>query len=92
MLGYQKNARRAPRGSQTQERAILKNDLDLPERISGRIQEARLRAGLSQAELASRIGVHRNSIAGWESGRDITIVNLCRIAAALGLRLKELLG
>jgi transcriptional regulator with XRE-family HTH domain len=47
---------------------------------------ARLRAGLTQAQLADRIGVPQSSVARWESGANIpTITTLLRIAKALNI-------
>lgn len=37
-----------------------------------RIRTARLRAGLSQTELATRIGVSRTAVANWESSKSRT--------------------
>ena len=33
------------------------------------IREARRRAGLSQRQLADRLGVHKVTVSGWENGR-----------------------
>lgn len=33
------------------------------------LKDARLRRGLSRPEVARRLGVHRNSVLGWEKGR-----------------------
>lgn len=33
------------------------------------IRAARLRAGLSQRQLADRLGVHKVTVSGWENGR-----------------------
>ncbi|MDN5573316.1 MAG: helix-turn-helix domain-containing protein, partial [Micrococcales bacterium] len=37
--------------------------------LHDRIKECRLRAGLSQAQLATRLGVSRQAVTKWESGR-----------------------
>ncbi|WP_306415919.1 helix-turn-helix transcriptional regulator, partial [Xanthomonas phaseoli] len=43
----------------------LSNRMD-PTAVSGRIKSARIALGLSQGVLASRLGVHRATIAHWE--------------------------
>lgn len=53
------------------------------------IREARLRAGLTQAELASRAGTVQPAIARWESGRtDVTLDNVVRLIRLCGLDLE----
>lgn len=52
------------------------------------IREAREAAGLTQAELAERLGTTQSAVARLESGRSApTVATLDRVAAALGLRL-----
>lgn len=41
-------------------------------KLSDRIRHARSRRGLSQAELAGRLGVHRSAVGHWERGAAIT--------------------
>lgn len=50
--------------------------------------EARMRAGLSQAELAARIGTKQPAIARIEGGQLPSTTTLRRIAAATGCRLR----
>lgn len=51
-----------------------------------RILQFRLRAGLTQAELARRSGLNQANLSNIEKGkRDLTVFTLQRIAAALGL-------
>jgi DNA-binding XRE family transcriptional regulator len=57
-----------------------------------RIRRARLRAALTQAQLAERIGMSRHAILRFESGRTLPkISDLERIARAVGMELGELL-
>lgn len=57
------------------------------------IEHYRKAGGLSQAELARRIGVDRSTICNNESGAaHPSLHNLERIAAALGVRLCELIA
>lgn len=57
------------------------------------LSEARKRAGLTQAALAKKVGVHQVTIARIESGaRHPSMTLLQRIARALGVPLAELLG
>jgi HTH-type transcriptional regulator/antitoxin HipB len=51
--------------------------------------EARRRAGLTQADLAQRVGTTQSVIARWESGRTLPSArSLQRVAAATGSRLR----
>jgi transcriptional regulator with XRE-family HTH domain len=53
------------------------------------IREARLRAGLTQAELAHRIGTTQSSVARWEAGRTRpSIETLTEIVSACGLEVR----
>lgn len=57
------------------------------------IREARLRAGLSQQELAERLGTTQSVIARWETGaRSPTFESLRRAVRAAGLDLHVTLG
>ena len=58
--------------------------------ISGDIlREARLRAGLTQAELAARAGTTQSAIARWESGATRpSLESLRRLIHACGLELR----
>lgn len=52
------------------------------------IRRARLRAGLSQAELASRLGTKQPVVARWERGaRSPSLETVARAVAACGLAL-----
>lgn len=52
------------------------------------IREARLRAGLTQAELARRAGKHQSAIARWEAGRGApSFETLRQLIRACGLEL-----
>ncbi|WP_246094871.1 helix-turn-helix domain-containing protein [Streptomyces roseicoloratus] len=56
-----------------------------------RLAEARRAAGLSQDQVADRIGMERRSIQRYERGeRDPRFTDLVRIADALGVPLSEL--
>ena len=58
-----------------------------------RVTEARQRMGLSQAQLAERVGVDRRMVAHWER-RSVTLKpeQLIALAAALNTTTDELLG
>lgn len=51
------------------------------------IREARLRAGLTQAELARRVGTKQPVIARWEKGRSPTFATVHKVIRACGLDL-----
>jgi len=55
-------------------------------KLGGRVRELRLAAGLTQAELARRTGIHRPNIARVEAGRHTpSLETLARLAAAIGV-------
>lgn len=54
--------------------------------LGGRIRSLRLAAGLTQAELARRTGIHRPNIARVEAGRHTpSLETIARLAAAIGV-------
>jgi putative transcriptional regulator len=56
-----------------------------------RLRDARLAAGLTQRELAERLGVEQPHIARWESGRQEPLVGMAlRIAQALDTTVEAL--
>lgn len=53
------------------------------------VREARRRAGLSQVELAAKLGVSRGRVSGWETGRvRVTFGDAERVFEACGLDLE----
>ena len=62
--------------------------------IGMRIKEERKRAGMTQPELAERIGVHETTIRRWEQERDKgpDAVMVQKIADVLGVSASDLLG
>ena len=58
-----------------------------------RIRKARLRADMTQEQLANKLGICHNSISSWENGvNSISIETLKKIADALGVPVAEFLG
>jgi len=56
------------------------------------LREARKRAGLSQGELARRVGIHQSGVSRIERGRrTMTVPQLMTFARALGVRPAALL-
>ena len=56
-----------------------------------RVRELRLARGLSQEEMAFKIGVHRTYLGGIERGeRNPSLKNIAAIATALDISLREL--
>ncbi|MBE3588699.1 MAG: helix-turn-helix transcriptional regulator [Thermoanaerobacteraceae bacterium] len=65
------------------------DELELEYRISGLLIKLRNEAGLTQAELAEKIGTTQSAIARMESGKVIPkLDSLARIAMACGKRLE----
>ena len=61
--------------------------------LGGRILELRKKAGMSQEELADRLGVSRQAVGKWENGAAIPdISNLIELSRVFGVTLGELLG
>jgi DNA-binding XRE family transcriptional regulator len=55
-------------------------------RLGARLRELRVQAGLTQAELARRTGIHRPNIARVEAGRHTpSLETLARLASAIGV-------
>ncbi len=66
-------------------------DADL-QRLGKCVREFRLKAGLSQEELADLAGLHRTYVGGIERGeRNVGVINLLQLARALKVRPSELL-
>ncbi len=62
---------------------------DVRRMVGQNVKRLRIAAGLSQAELAERMGVDRAYVSGLELGqRNPTIVTLWHISEALGVRLR----
>lgn len=61
--------------------------------VSEKIQEARSKAGLTQQQLADKLGVSQQYIGNYESGKRYPkIQTLQKIADALGVSVTEFLG
>ncbi len=64
---------------------------DVRRTVGRSVRRLRVAAGLSQAELAERMGVDRAYVSGLESGqRNPTIVTLWHLTKALGVSLRSL--
>lgn len=56
-----------------------------------KVREKRLEQGLSQEELAEKVSLHRTYIGMIERAeKNITLINIQKLAVALGLSLSEL--
>jgi transcriptional regulator with XRE-family HTH domain len=61
--------------------------------LADRLLEARQAAGLTQGELGHRIGVSKQAVSRWESGRcGMRSATVVIVAKALGIKAGELLG
>ncbi len=57
--------------------------------IRGLVREARLRAGISQSELARRLKVPRSAVCRLENrAANVSVLTLARVAEALGFKLE----
>jgi len=64
---------------------MKRKDKDLL-RFGARIRAERERLGISQEELADRVGLHRTYVGGIERGeRNVGLLNVIRLAHALGV-------
>jgi len=60
--------------------------------IAANLRRLRAKRGLSQEALADRAGIHRTYVGSVERAeRNISIDNVCRLAGALGVDVRELL-
>ncbi len=65
---------------------------DIRAEVGAKVRKLRKKNGWSQEDLGFEAGLHRNYIGGVERGeRNIAIVNIARLAAALGVRPRDLL-
>ncbi len=61
--------------------------------LGSAIRDARKAAGKTQAEVASHLGIERQAVTAWETGKnDPTTENLIRVAELLGKSVAELTG
>lgn len=68
------------------------NRIDLPE-YPNRIREWREERGLTQDQLAEKIGSHKTHISAWERGKsDLAMRWMHRIAAALNISVADVLS
>lgn len=60
--------------------------------MDNKLKEIRNSRGLSAMDLASKIGVHLNTIYSWENGGDIPSSYLVMMATALECSVNDILG
>jgi transcriptional regulator with XRE-family HTH domain len=59
--------------------------------LGAAVKRQRMRLGITQEQLAEAADLHWTYISGIERGiRNVSIVNLCHIASALGVRVRDL--
>ena len=62
--------------------------MNLPKRIT----KARIAAGLSQADLAAKLGISAGTVGGWETGRHrVRVSRIAKLAAVLDVSVAELM-
>ncbi|QOZ45518.1 XRE family transcriptional regulator [Bradyrhizobium sp. CCBAU 53340] len=64
---------------------------DVRKLVGGNVRRLRISAGLSQAELADRLGVDRAYVSGLELGvRNATILTLWHVSQALEVKFQQI--
>ncbi len=61
-------------------------------RFGDAMRAARLAKGVTQDELAHRLGVTRQAVQQLENGKDVLLGTVTRVAEALGTDVRELVG
>lgn len=65
----------------------------LTKKLGEQLRKIRIQKGMSQGDIAKKLGVHRSYISGIERGiRNPTVKNLERLADALGVDPRNLLS
>ena len=65
---------------------------DIQSLVGVKLRGLREKKGWSQEELGFKAGLHRNYVGGIERGeRNVGVVNIAKLAQALGIRPRELL-
>jgi len=78
---------------QPRKKPAPENNSNGVDQIGARIKRFRLKRGFSQAELAEKVGLSREAIAAYESGRVHLLDDMvARLAVALSISSDELLG
>ncbi|WP_338041767.1 helix-turn-helix transcriptional regulator [Methylobacterium organophilum] len=71
---------------------VHERSLSARQAVADNVRRLRLQRGLSQEELASQAGLHRNYVGGIERGeRNVSVDNIGRLARALGVTPSTLL-
>src|ERR1700712_1936928 len=71
---------------------VILTNMSLVEDIGARIRAARLESGMTQDQLAVKVGVSRSAVAQWETGRTGQVTgNLSRIGQALEVNVEHLM-
>ena len=64
---------------------------DIRERFGSAVKDRRESLGLTQEEFAERAGIHRTYLSDIErGGRNVSLINIEKLAAALSLKISEL--
>jgi transcriptional regulator with XRE-family HTH domain len=70
-----------------------RNRPGIQERFGFAVRNRREELGLTQEDLADKAGIHRTYVSDIERGsRNVSLVNIERLASALALQLGELFG
>ncbi len=71
---------------------LSKDDIVLKDKIAQRIEDLRLKTGLTQSEFAKEHGIDRQALSRWESKknkRGVTIYTIQRFCNMIGITLKD---
>ena len=67
--------------------------MDPQKQLAERLAQARRKAGLTQRDVAARLGIHQPSVVVIENGkRAVTALELARLARLYGVSVDALLG
>jgi transcriptional regulator with XRE-family HTH domain len=72
-------------------KTIPEDQKDRFEFLGRYLRELRFSNGLTQQELSEHVGLHRNSINNAENGKNMTLLNIFKIADYFEINVSELL-
>lgn len=71
--------------------SITERELAFNARVGGWLKQLRLNKKLTQVEISESIGIHRNTLARYESGAPMPLYIFLRLSAKVGVPAAEVL-